>query len=431
MPDIQHSVTPKTSRKSWARDTGWLLGANVSKTAGLLLFLVVLARLTNTEIVGEYALALAITAPVFVFAQFGLKGIFLTHKVVFPFGTYLWVQLIGATAATLVSVCIGLLTSREFALTVLLVALIKSVDSITDVFAGPLQQYEQTAHVFIGSGASSLLAAGVATGALVLGSSLNLALAFFAVTTLVTAAPTMWRRGLKTVRTRVAHGHARAENHWRNIWHLLRAGVPVGLSGALIALVATLPQYFLSIYAGPSAVAHFAVFFYTIALADIFLSTLTQSWIPRAREALSHPGLAPHGFFRFMLRTTVIWSIGVAFAALVGIAAAGLVIPAIFGEGFELTPTIALPIWISIVAMPLVAFTNIGTIVRNLYLHTIWLSLTAAVVSLVACSLLIPPLGIAGAFWSLLLASFARSIPTVYLLRSVERRALPAQGSTR
>lgn len=108
MPDIQHSVTPKTSRKTWARDTGWLLGANVSKTAGLLLFLVVLARLTNTEIVGEYALALAITAPVFVFAQFGLKGIFLTHKVVFPFGTYLWVQLIGATAATLVSVCIGL-----------------------------------------------------------------------------------------------------------------------------------------------------------------------------------------------------------------------------------------------------------------------------------------------------------------------------------
>lgn len=422
-PESSISQIPRTSRKSWARDTGWLLGANVSKTGGLLLFLLVLARFTNAKTVGDYALALAITAPIFVFAQLGLKGIFLTHDLPIQFRTYVRLQLASIAIATLVSVGASALAIGALVPTVLLVSIIKSVDSITDLFAAPLQQYEKTARIFVGSGGSSLVAAIAATTALIMGVNLNLALITFATASVIAAAPTMWFPGIRFVRIYEAETDAQIENSSDQFKKLLRAGIPVGLSGALVALVATLPQYFLSAYFGTSAVAHFAVFFYAIALADIFLSTLSQSWIPRAREALTHPAIAPHGFFRFLIRTTLTWTFAVAPIGLAGIAAAWFVVPAVFGPDFKLSFAIAAPIWATIVAMPLAAFSNIGTIVKNLYVHTIWLSSLSAIASLVACAVLIPTSGIAGAFWSLLVASIARAVPSAALLRSVELKA--------
>lgn len=417
------ATTPATSAKSWARDTGWLLGANISKTGGLLAILIVLARFTTPTVVGYYALALAITTPIFVFAQLGLKGIFLTHKVAFSFRTYLQVQFALAALASIVSIGIVAIVNPALIVTVALVCLIKCGDAITDLFAGPLQRFGATANIFWGIAVSSVVSAIAAIVVLVITRDLNLTLLALAAVSTVIVFILMWVPGLRHVREREANDDASIPRSSIPIRDLLRAGTPIGAGAALLALVSSLPQYFLSISYGADAVAHFAVLFYTVAVADIFMSTLVQGWIPRAREATIHPELAPHGFYRFLTRTATTWTLLTLPMAAVGITLAWFVIPAVFGPTFVLTFAIAIPIASAIALMPFASFSNIGIIVQNLYLHSITLSVASAVTSLVVCALLIPSFGIAGAFWAIAAASLARTIPSLVLLRRHERVA--------
>lgn len=406
---------PITTRKSWARDTGWLLGANLSKTGGLLAILIVLARIMDQATVGRYALALAITTPIFVFAQMGLKGIFLTHKLSFRFNTYLTVQLGTALLGTALSIGIAAATAPELVLTITLVSLIKWGDAITDLFAGPLQQYGHTARIFWGVALSSLASAAAAIVALILTSSLDFALATLALVSTVVVAIAMWIPGYSIVIRRERHSVSPSQHG--PLWAIITAGAPIGAGAALLALVSSVPQYFLSATHGADAVAHFAVLFYTLAVADIFMNTLVQSWIPRAREATTNSELAPHGFFRFLLRTASTWSALFAPLALIGIVLAWVVIPIVFGPTFTLSLQVAVPIFIAVMLMPIANFSNIGVIVQNQYLHSVTLAVASAAASFLACAALVPEFAIAGAFWALTVASAARTIPSLLILK--------------
>lgn len=421
MTDSMGSPILTTSKKSWALDTGWLLGANISKTGGLLAILIVLARFTDPTTVGHYALALAITTPVFVFAQMGLKGIFLTHKVAFAFTTYLQVQIALAVLASFVSIGIAAVTNADMVVTVALVSLIKFGDAISDLFAGPLQRFGATAHIFWGVATSSIVSALAAVAMLIFSKNLNLTLLVLAVVSTVVVFALMWLPGHRLVRSKEASDNTALPRPEHPIRGILRAGAPIGAGAALLALVSSLPQYFLSASHGADAVAHFAVLFYTVAVADIFMSTLVQGWIPRAREATAHPKLAPNGFFRFLLRTATAWTLVAIPMTAAGLAIAWVVIPAVFGPTFILTVTITIPIAVAILLIPLASFSGIGIIVQNLYLHSITLSIASAVTSLVMCAALIPSFGIAGAFWTLAAASVARTIPSLWLLARHER----------
>ncbi|WP_035880201.1 hypothetical protein, partial [Cryobacterium sp. MLB-32] len=81
--------TAKTADFSWAKTTTWLLSATVLRNVGLIVILIMLARLTNSETVGQYAIALAITTPIFVMGQLGLKNVYLTMHRDFRFRSYL------------------------------------------------------------------------------------------------------------------------------------------------------------------------------------------------------------------------------------------------------------------------------------------------------------------------------------------------------
>lgn len=412
---IPITPTPITTRKSWARDTGWLLGANLSKTGGLLAILIVLARIMDQATVGRYALALAITTPIFVFAQMGLKGIFLTHKLSFRFNTYLTVQIATALLGTALSIAIAAVTDPQLIWTIALVSLVKCGDAITDLFAGPLQQFGHTSRIFWGVALSSIASAVAAIVVLVFSNNLDFALGALAVVSTIVVAIAMWLPGYSIVlRREHRSAGSTVESPYRTI---VKAGAPIGAGAALLALVSSLPQYFLSATHGADAVAHFAVLFYTLAVADIFMNTLVQSWIPRAREATALPELAPRGFFRFLLRTASTWTMLFAPLAIIGIALAWVLIPAVFGPTFTLAFPTAVPIFIAIMLMPIANFSNIGVIVQNQYLHSVTLAVTSAAASFLACAAFIPEFAIPGAFWALAVASAARTIPSLLILK--------------
>ena len=108
--------------------------------------LVVLAKLCTTHMVGQFALALAITAPVFMFAGLNLRTVQATDaRRDFQFGDYLGLRLLSITAALAMVVAIELVSGHDvhLLLVVVMTAATKALDLLGDTVFGLQQQHER------------------------------------------------------------------------------------------------------------------------------------------------------------------------------------------------------------------------------------------------------------------------------------------------
>jgi O-antigen/teichoic acid export membrane protein len=130
---------------SLRRNFAWGLTGNVVYAACQWSMLAVLARLTSPEVVGRYALGLAIGTPIFLFTNLNLAQVQATDaRGEYALGDYRGLRLLSNMAA-LAGMCLWVAFAHYDAPTncaVLLVALTKAVESESDVFYGFFQQQE-------------------------------------------------------------------------------------------------------------------------------------------------------------------------------------------------------------------------------------------------------------------------------------------------
>jgi O-antigen/teichoic acid export membrane protein len=124
----------------------WTLIGNVVYAACQWGMLVAIAKLGSPEMVGQFSLGLAITAPVMMFTNLHLRTVQVTDaKKEFLFGDYLALRIIGTILAMLV--IIGIVATagykQETSLSILCIAVAKAFESISDVCYGFIQQNEQ------------------------------------------------------------------------------------------------------------------------------------------------------------------------------------------------------------------------------------------------------------------------------------------------
>jgi O-antigen/teichoic acid export membrane protein len=413
--------TAPISGESWAKTTTILLAANVLRNVGLIVILVLLARLTSQEVVGRYSLALAITGPIFVFAQLGLRGVYLTLRSDHRFSSYLYVQLFAVGVALLVSVALTPLFSPALILTVALVAAIKVGDALVDLLSGPLQKYHLAPRILLASTASAILGSAVTATTLVLTGSLEAALAGLAFSSTVVVVTLLWIPSVRLTRAREDATHASVTPR-EDRKAILLAGLPTGFSAATLALVSSMPQFFLAASHGTAVVGHFAVLLYVIALVDIFAGTLAQAWIPRARESLAAVNGHQSDFVRIALKTTFKWMLALAPLAVIGLWVMSALLPVLFGANYTLSLEMAVPLACTIIVLPVAHFGGISVAVKNYYFHGITLSVAAAAISFVGCLLLVPPFSITGALWSTALAFASRGVVSFGILALHARR---------
>ena len=135
-----HKPPSLKANVSW---TFWGNAVNAGCQWGIV---VLLAKLGNPTMVGQYALGLAVSAPILLFAYLQLRAVQATDvNGDFSFGDYFGLRL-AATGAAL-AFLLALLSlgsySAPTALTIIGLAVAKSVDGISDVFYGFLQQHER------------------------------------------------------------------------------------------------------------------------------------------------------------------------------------------------------------------------------------------------------------------------------------------------
>ncbi|WP_166784041.1 lipopolysaccharide biosynthesis protein [Cryobacterium suzukii] len=412
---------------SWAKTTTWLLSATVLRNVGLIVILVLLARLTSTEVVGRYAIALAITTPIFIMGQFGLKNVYLTMHQNFRFGSYVAIQFVMIALAFLVSVGVALVFNRDLTLTVALVSVIKVADTLSEFFSAPLQKYHSAPRIFWAYLISAILGSAVTGLALVYTRDLDIALAGLAGTSLFVALALMWVPAQRLAHHREDAAFPALSRVREDRKTIIRAGFPTGVAGAILALVSSMPQYFLARDHGESAVGSFVVLLYIFAIADIFSGTLTQAWIPRARESLRRTTESrPLFFLQSVLKATGWWTLVLVPVAIFGLLLMSLLLPVVFGSGYSLSFAEAVPLAVGILVLPATYFGSTAVAVQNFYVHGLTLGIAAAGVSLMTCLVLVPPFGAAGALWAVALAYGGRGVVAIAILYP---RARPATTS--
>ena len=140
-------------------NVAWTFAGNAFYAASQWLILSLIAKLGNSQMLGEYALAVAITAPVVMLSHLNLRAVLVTdvHQV-HPSGDYLAVRFWTTGAGLLIVAAIALLSPYPgtVAAVIILVGVAQGSEATSDIFFGMLQRRERMDKI-----ASSMTARGI------------------------------------------------------------------------------------------------------------------------------------------------------------------------------------------------------------------------------------------------------------------------------
>jgi O-antigen/teichoic acid export membrane protein len=290
-------LKPLTLRRNFS----WTFTGNLIYAASQWGMLVVLAKLGSPEMVGQFTLGLAVTAPIIMFTNLQLRGIQATDaKGDYVFSDYLGLRLIGTGLALLIIAGIILKAGYrwETSLVILVIGLAKAFESITDVFNGLIQQHERMDRIAIalmikGPLSLLLLAIGVSLTGSVVGGAIGLAIAWGLVLF-------GWDiRNGRLILNNASHQKqeedllvadaepAKRQNPLYPRWHiktlskLVLLALPLGFVMMLISLNTNIPRYFIERYLGERELGIFAAMSYLMVVGSMVVSALAESASPR------------------------------------------------------------------------------------------------------------------------------------------------------
>ena len=258
----------------------WSLSGNLAYGVCQWLVLIALARLASPEVLGIFALSLAICAPVFLFTNMGLRTVLATdagHDRLIR--EYLACRLLGSVVAA-VLIAIGALTFFGKGLltgAILLVAVAKAIESVSDLAYGAFQRagrMDRVARSLTIKGITSLIAfvIGFTLGELI-GALVGLAAAWLIVL-LVYDAPAFSALELDS---RLAAPRPRSD--------LVRVALPLGVTGALGSFIIAAPRYFVEWRLGSAELGVFVALSYFMILASRVSASVGEATSPALADA--------------------------------------------------------------------------------------------------------------------------------------------------
>jgi O-antigen/teichoic acid export membrane protein len=373
------------ARPSLTRSLSWLGVGNVVRGACQWGMISALAKLGNTQMVGQYALGLAVTAPLMLLACLQLNVVQVTDsRGEFSFGDYLSLRCIATSVALLAVVAVVVVSTfhHATALVIVLVAIAKAIDSIGDVFLSAWQQVEEmrlVAALWMANSVCSLL---LLTVAIILTGDVAWAVGG-------SVAGSLFALGGAIALVRhfpCGNGGARAPHfNVTALRHLVVVALPVGGVGALLSLNANVPRYFVQHYLGESALGLFAAAAYPMVIGDTVVNSLAQSASPRLAHYHAQGNAQA---FKSLLRRLTLMGNTIGFAAVAVVVAGGREIMTVLYRP-DYASQAAVFVWIVVAVSLRYSYVFIGVAVTamrhfrvQLYLRIgafVWLMLTSAI----------------------------------------------------
>lgn len=248
--------------------------------------LIVLAKLGSPEMVGEFTLGLAISAPIFMFASMGVRGAQSTDvKRLFYFGHYFALRLINTILALLAIVVIVLIGGYNWHLSLVIMAtsFAKGIESVSEVLVGLFQLNERMDYIAISQilkGIFGLTSIGIL---IYYTNDLLWAMLAFGLVMAVSLVGYDFRKGGVIFRLGAQNNPGGLRPIWERekIIRLAIISLPLGFSTMLISLNTNIPRYFIEHKLGLKELGIFAAATHFLIAGKMFISAIGQAAIPR------------------------------------------------------------------------------------------------------------------------------------------------------
>jgi O-antigen/teichoic acid export membrane protein len=415
------------------RLAGLSLRQNLSwTTAGNLVYalcqwgvLTVIAKTGTPAMVGMFALGLAITAPVIQFANLQLRGVQATDaRSDFAFGDYVVLRLITTLIALVATAgfVLGIDRSRETTAVILLIALAKAVDALSDVVYGYFQQIERMDVIARAQVANGLLSFALVAVGLVVFDDIVAGVAGYLVGFIVPLVAYTIPAARRSIQAGEPLG---SMVHWNTtrIWHLAWTALPLGVVMLLISLNANIPRYVVEHEQGEHGLGVFAALVYIVVAAGMVVTAVGQAVSPRL--ARQYAAGANDGFRKVLTRAVQIsLALGV-IGALVALAVGRPVIALLYASEYADDP-VALAILALAGGVTFAAsFAGFAMTAARRFRPQVPVFLVVVLSTTVASLVLVPNYGLRGAMCALLLGSAVQLGASLWVVRE----ALAWEGS--
>jgi O-antigen/teichoic acid export membrane protein len=396
----------------------WTVVGNVVYAGTQWAMLIVIAKLGTPQMVGKFALGLAITGPVLMLTNLQLRAVQATDaESQYRFGDYLALRLIGTTLALVVVLGIVYFANfqRDTALIILAVGLAKAFESVSDVFYGLFLQRERMdrmAKSMIGKGLLSLgaLSLGIyLTGNLVWG-VLGLGLVWALVLLCYDL-----RNGAEVLKTsplaslgltpKEANLAAKLRPYWsaKTLARLAWLALPLGLVMGLLTFNASVPRYFVEHFLGERELGIYAAMAYITVAGETVVNALGQSTSPRLAKYYAERNRAQ--FCTLLLKMAGVGTLlGVA-GVLIAMIAGREILTLVYGP--EYAGRAEIFIWLMIAAgiTYVGSFLGYGITAARYFTVQVPLFVLAGCTSALACLWLVPAAGLQGAALAVVLTA--------------------------
>lgn len=408
----------------------WTFAGNVIYSGAQWGLVIALAKLGSPELVGQLALAFAVTAPILMFTNLQLRGVQATDaKYEYCFSDYFSLRLMSTVVALLFIVGFAFLSNhrRDTTLIILTIGLAKGFESISDIFYGLLQQHERMDRIAISMILKGLLSlilfsAILYTTGNLFWSVLGLA-CVWAVVLIGFDAPSgalildrSLRLSNQTTRENVGRlDTLRPHLRLRILKRLCWLALPLGVVMLLISLNTNIPRYFLEHYFGERALGIFAAMAYLMVVGTTVVNALGQSASPRLSQYYAAKEF--HRFRSLLVRLVIIGAIIGGAGVLAVLTVGRHILSLLYGREYTGQVDVFFCLMLSAGFGYIASFLGYGmTAARYFKVQTLLFSVTCAA-TIVGCVLLIPSKGPLGAPLALVISTALQMLLSLFIIR--------------
>ncbi|MBZ5603667.1 MAG: oligosaccharide flippase family protein [Acidobacteriia bacterium] len=393
---VQSVAVAGPAEGSLYSNISWTLAGNVVYAASQWLLLVALAKMGRPEQVGELALGLAITGPLFVASQLHLRGVQATDAVQeFPFSDYLGLRWISTALVIVIAAALAVTYRASLAMIIVAIGVARGFDNISDIYYGALQQQERMARM----GKSMMLKGCLSVAGLIGAMTLTRSVAAVAASLALVSALTFLlydRRSVAFGRPdRVAVTVEPFRWNLRGCWKLFRLALPLTIVLVLVSLNLNVPRYFVEHARGEAELGVFAALSYLIVAGNLVVNACGQATAPKLAKLYAEGSLR-----RFWGMLTILLGIS-AVCGLIGIVAVALagerIVTLVYSAAYAPYASLLSGLMIAATLLYAGQFLGYGMTAARIFRAQVPLFILVLGATAAACALLIPRYGLQGA----------------------------------
>jgi O-antigen/teichoic acid export membrane protein len=407
----------------------WVLTGRIAYCACQWGILIALARLCGATAVGQWGLALAVTTPVFTFFDFKLRWLIATDaNKKYEIADYVGFRILTVAAAfllvTLICSVSGL--SGSTSLIIVVFALAKSAESLSEIMYGVMQKFERLDYIglsFVIRGISTLLA-------VVLILTLTHSVLLAAISMCTVWVSVLYFHDRSSVCHILKHPKDLSFRFNRqSLILLVQDAATLGIVGLMVTLGRAVPRYFLALYDGEVAVGYFTAIAYLHLIGDVVVTSLSHSVISSLatnfKEDISQ--------FRRCLTRLVLCGGVIGITGIVGVYFFGsLLLERTYGPEYGQCDTLLVWLMVGSAAAYMNAF--IGAALVAIQKPILWAtsSVTGAAACFVTSWIFIPTFGLTGAAWAVVAGSWiSLLIGSACVIQFAYRQSVVVRSSQR